>query len=88
MFASGCPVEAAPGSVVTGQINRSGDLGSTSDDLIVAPFWDSGVKDHIMGSLLAQDLASIFNISAVVGAVLLVASLMLFRVNIHKRRTA
>ena len=84
----GVRFEAAPGSVVTGQINRSGDLGSTSDDLIVAPFWDSGVKDHIMGSLLAQDLASIFNISAVVGAVLLVASLMLFRGNIHKRRTA
>jgi hypothetical protein len=84
----GVRFEAAPGSVVTVQINRSGDMGSTSDDLIVAPFWDSGVKDHMVGSLLDQDLAPVFNISAVVGAVLLVASLMLFRGNIHKRRTA
>lgn len=84
----GVRFEAAPGSVVTLQVNRSADLGDTSDDLIVAPFWDSGVKDHMVGGLLDQDLAPVFNISAVVGAVLMVASLLLLRGNFHKRRAA
>jgi nitrite reductase/ring-hydroxylating ferredoxin subunit len=79
---------SAPGSVVMVRVDLSRELASSGDDLIVAPFWDSGVKDHMVGSLLGQALAPVSNISAIIGAVLLAASLVLFRSSFHNRRTA
>jgi hypothetical protein len=84
----GIRFEASSGSVVTLQVYRSAELGDTGDYLIVAPFWNSGIKDHIVGSLLDQDLAPVFDISAVIGALMLVASLLLFRGGFKRRRTA
>jgi hypothetical protein len=70
---------ASPGSVITLHVYRSTELGDTGDELIVAPFWNSGVKDYMVGGLLDQDLVAVFDISAVIGALMVIGSLLLSR---------